>query len=94
MISGYYVFRYKGWIHLQPKLFAAPFARQLIACVACKRLKGIWAQEKRFPCTFLRHNSFQAPDTQSRMLQIRPKKGGYKAFSSPSSRQRGLIYAQ
>lgn len=59
---------------MQPKLFAAPFARQLIACVACKRLKGIWAQEKRFPRTFLRHNSFQAPDTQSRMLQMNPPK--------------------
>lgn len=75
MISGYYSFLdTKEGIHLQPKLFAAPFARQLIACVACKRLKGIWAQEKRFPRTFLRHNSFQAPDTQSRMLQMNPPK--------------------
>lgn len=74
MISGYYVFRYKGWIHLQPKLFVPAFARRLIACVACRRLKGIWAQEKRFPRTFLRHNSFQTPDTQSCMLQMNPPK--------------------
>lgn len=60
---------------MQPKLFAAAFARRLIACVACRRLKGIWAQEKRFPRAFLRHNSFQAPDTQSRIFQMDPPKG-------------------